>query len=120
MRAPSCGRLAREAVRGAVAQLGERCVRNAEVEGSIPFRSTIILFQAIPQHPGKPLEPASQLRWRAQGRGKRGGYRVIYFLRTAEGLIVLVLLYSKNVLDNVEPELLKQLKARYGHGQADR
>jgi hypothetical protein len=25
---------------GAVAQLGERCVRNAEVEGSIPFRST--------------------------------------------------------------------------------
>jgi hypothetical protein len=61
-----------------------------------------------------------KLRWRAQGRGKRGGYRVIYFLRTAEGLIVLVLLYSKNVRDNVEPELLKQLKARYGHGQADR
>ena len=27
-------------IRGAVAQLGERCVRNAEVEGSIPFRST--------------------------------------------------------------------------------
>ncbi len=25
---------------GAVAQLGERSVRNAEVEGSIPFRST--------------------------------------------------------------------------------
>jgi hypothetical protein len=45
---------------------------------------------------------------------------VIYFLRTAEGLIVLVLLYSKNVRDNVEPELLKQLKTRYGHGQADR
>ena len=27
---------------GLVAQLGERCVRNAEVEGSIPFRSTTI------------------------------------------------------------------------------
>ena len=25
---------------GAVAQLGERCVRNAEVEGSTPFGST--------------------------------------------------------------------------------
>ena len=25
---------------GAVAQLGERCVRNAEVEGSTPFHST--------------------------------------------------------------------------------
>ena len=27
---------------GLVAQLGERCVRNAEVEGSIPFKSTNI------------------------------------------------------------------------------
>ena len=27
---------------GAVAQLGERRVRNAKVEGSIPFRSTIL------------------------------------------------------------------------------
>jgi hypothetical protein len=30
---------------GAVAQLGERCVRNAEVEGSTPFRS--ILFKSF-------------------------------------------------------------------------
>ena len=30
--------------RGAVAQLGERCVRNAEAEGSTPFRSTILTF----------------------------------------------------------------------------
>jgi hypothetical protein len=29
------------AISGAVAQLGERRVRNAKVEGSIPFRSTI-------------------------------------------------------------------------------
>lgn len=29
---------------GAVAQLGERCVRNAEVEGSTPFRSTLKAF----------------------------------------------------------------------------
>ncbi len=28
-------------LRGLVAQLGERCVRNAEVVGSIPIRSTI-------------------------------------------------------------------------------
>lgn len=61
-----------------------------------------------------------KLRWRAQGRGKRGGYRVIYFLRTAAGLIVLALLYAKNVRDDVDPVLLKQLKARLQHGQADR
>ena len=29
---------------GLVAQLGERCVRNAEVEGSIPFKSTNVKF----------------------------------------------------------------------------
>jgi hypothetical protein len=29
---------------GAVAQLGERCVRNAEVEGSTPFRSTCFVL----------------------------------------------------------------------------
>lgn len=31
---------------GAVAQLGERRVRNAKVEGSIPFRSTIFPVRA--------------------------------------------------------------------------
>ena len=61
-----------------------------------------------------------KLRWRAQGRGKRGGYRVIYFLRNAAGLIVLVLLYAKNVRDDVDPDLLKQLKAGSHHGKADR
>lgn len=35
----SCRPLVRRQI-GAVAQLGERCVRNAEVEGSTPFRST--------------------------------------------------------------------------------
>jgi hypothetical protein len=33
--------LTRAVIDGAVAQLGERRVRNAKVEGSIPFRSTI-------------------------------------------------------------------------------
>ena len=41
------------ALRGAVAQLGERRVRNAKVEGSIPFRSTNSLFLDDPKwfHP---------------------------------------------------------------------
>lgn len=56
-----------------------------------------------------------KLRWRAAGRGKRGGFRLIYFLRTAKGAIVLVLLYAKNVRENIDPELLRQLKARYDH-----
>ena len=31
---------------GRVAQLGERGVRNAEVEGSIPFSSTILILDS--------------------------------------------------------------------------
>ncbi|MBS0212070.1 MAG: type II toxin-antitoxin system RelE/ParE family toxin [Proteobacteria bacterium] len=54
-----------------------------------------------------------KLRWRAPGRGKRGGYRVIYFLRTTAGVIVLVLLYAKNTQENVDPALLRNLKATY-------
>ena len=54
-----------------------------------------------------------KLRWRAPGRGKRGGYRVIYFLRNAHSQIVLVLLYAKNVSENVEPRLLRTLKESF-------
>lgn len=54
-----------------------------------------------------------KLRWRAPGRGKRGGYRVIYFLRNAQGQIVLVLLYAKNVSENVESGLLRALKESF-------
>ena len=54
-----------------------------------------------------------KFRWRAPERGKRGGYRVIYFLRNAPGQIVLLLLYAKNVRQIVEPELPRELKERF-------
>ena len=38
-----------------------------------------------------------KLRWAIEGRGKRGGVRVIYFLRLNSGQIVLVTMYAKNV-----------------------
>src|SRR5579883_705825 len=49
------------ALSGAVAQLGERRVRNAKVEGSIPFRSTNSLFSQGPTKP-KALRDAEFLR----------------------------------------------------------
>lgn len=51
-----------------------------------------------------------KLRWAIEGRGKRGGVRVIYFLRLKSGEIVLVTMYAKNVRDNIDPKLLKRLK----------
>ncbi len=54
-----------------------------------------------------------KLRWAASGRGKRGGARVIYFLRLQENEIVLVTMYAKSVRDNIDPKLLKQLRDAY-------
>ena len=54
-----------------------------------------------------------KLRWTMTGRGKRGGSRVIYFLRLAHGQIVLVTMYAKNVRDNIDPGILRRLKEAF-------
>jgi mRNA-degrading endonuclease RelE of RelBE toxin-antitoxin system len=51
-----------------------------------------------------------KLRWAVKGRGKRGGVRIIYFLRLDHGQIVLVTMYAKNVQENIDPKLLRRLK----------
>ena len=51
-----------------------------------------------------------KLRWGIAGRGKRGGIRVIYFLRTRQGQIWMLTLYPKNVMGNIAASVLKQIK----------
>ena len=51
-----------------------------------------------------------KVRWSRPGAGKRGGVRVVYFNRLADGQIWLLLIYSKSVRDNVPAELLRLLK----------
>ena len=51
-----------------------------------------------------------KLRWALPGRGKRGGIRVIYFLRPEQGVIWMLTLYPKNVADNIPAHLLKQIR----------
>jgi hypothetical protein len=51
-----------------------------------------------------------KLRWAAPGRGKRGGIRVIYFLRSRQGQIWMLTLYPKNVAENIPAHVLKQIK----------
>ena len=51
-----------------------------------------------------------KLRWGIAGRGKRGGIRVIYFLRTPRGQIWMLTLYAKNVMENISASVLKQIK----------
>jgi len=57
-----------------------------------------------------------KMRWAIQGRGKRGGVRVIYFYRLNPGQIVLVTMYAKNVQENIDPKLLRRLKEVFENG----
>lgn len=51
-----------------------------------------------------------KMRWGVSGRGKRGGLRVIYFLRTRQGQIWMLTLYPKNVAENIPANVLRQIK----------
>lgn len=51
-----------------------------------------------------------KLRWKAPGRGKRGGYRVIYFARLVHGQIWMLTLYPKNVRENFPAHMLRKIR----------
>jgi mRNA-degrading endonuclease RelE of RelBE toxin-antitoxin system len=50
-----------------------------------------------------------KLRWSAQGRGKRGGARVIYYRHVPEKRIYLIYAYVKNVRTDLTREQIKVL-----------
>ena len=51
-----------------------------------------------------------KLRWRAPGRGKRGGYRLIYFARLARGVIYMLTMYPKNVAEKIPGDVLRRIR----------
>ena len=51
-----------------------------------------------------------KLRWKGSGRGKRGGLRVIYYLRSREGQIWMLTLYAKNEAENMSAGVLRKIK----------
>jgi mRNA-degrading endonuclease RelE of RelBE toxin-antitoxin system len=58
----------------------------------------------IPQ--GKGLR---KIRWNADNRGKRGGFRVIYYLTDTKGYIYLMAVYAKNEQNDLTKQQLKDL-----------
>ncbi len=58
-----------------------------------------------------------KLRWGMTGRGKRGGLRVIYYLRRKPGQIWMLTLYGKNAQENIPAHVLRQMKEAIDDGK---
>jgi hypothetical protein len=56
-----------------------------------------------------------KLRWRRRGAGKRGGLRLIYYVRYQPNEFWMLTLYSKTDQDNVPAHILKRLKEYFEH-----
>jgi mRNA-degrading endonuclease RelE of RelBE toxin-antitoxin system len=52
-----------------------------------------------------------KVRWAVDGKGKRGGLRVIYYWLTARGHILLLTLYRKSEMSDLTPKERKALGA---------
>lgn len=52
-----------------------------------------------------------KIRWSANGKGKRGGVRVIYFHKVSDWQIRLLLIYKKGVQDDLNDDEKRQLRA---------
>lgn len=50
-----------------------------------------------------------KLRWSRKGTGKRGGLRVIYFVRYRPNEFWMLTMYAKAKHDSIPPHILKQL-----------
>ena len=44
-----------------------------------------------------------KLRWGAEGTGKRGGFRIIYYVITADARCLLLIIYSKGEQEDLTP-----------------
>ena len=49
-----------------------------------------------------------KVRWSVAGRGKRGGARVIYFNFTEQGVLILLMVYTKSEHSNLEPSEIRK------------
>jgi hypothetical protein len=57
-----------------------------------------------------------KLRWRIGGAGKRGGLRVIYYVRYQPSEFWMLTLYAKAKQENVPAHILRRLKEEFRRG----
>jgi hypothetical protein len=54
-----------------------------------------------------------KLRWKRKGSGKRGGVRIIYYLRYSPDEFWMLAVYAKAKQENVPAHILRQLKEAF-------
>jgi hypothetical protein len=57
-----------------------------------------------------------KLRWKAEGRGKRGGVRILYFWITQQDQLFMRYVYPKNAQENLTQTQLALLKKTVATG----
>jgi mRNA-degrading endonuclease RelE of RelBE toxin-antitoxin system len=66
------------------------------------------------------LVPASgecrKIRWGMEGRGKRGGARIIYYWQRANDEIWMLTIYSKNEEENIPAHILRRFREEIDGG----
>ena len=60
-----------------------------------------------------------KLRWGSSGRGKRGGVRVVYYVRVRAGVIWMLTIYAKNVKETIAANVLRRIAKEIDHGEED-
>lgn len=58
-----------------------------------------------------------KVRWTLPGGGKRGGVRVIYFVRSKNQTLWLLVIYAKSVRGDIPAHVLKQIREVLEHEQ---
>ncbi|MDR1064263.1 MAG: transcriptional regulator [Azoarcus sp.] len=56
------------------------------------------------------FSPLRKVRWSAQGKGKKGGARVIYFSRLANATVTLLVVYPKSKTEDLSRKFLYLLQ----------
>jgi mRNA-degrading endonuclease RelE of RelBE toxin-antitoxin system len=51
-----------------------------------------------------------KLRWKAEGRGKRGGHRIIYYWAEEASVILMLFMFPKNAQSDLTPEQKRRLR----------
>lgn len=51
-----------------------------------------------------------KLRWSGKGKGKRGGFRIIYYWQNRKNEIWLLTIYAKNEAEDIPVNILRKIK----------